>query len=253
MNRFLLTLVAALASVVLTVVPLLARINLFDPWYPGIDSHIGPLYSYRSTIGLIRGERLIELPVSMTCVSQPRIEVGGRWGLRSFAGNTGINDLQLGMKYQFVEETAEQPFVIGEAGIVLPTADADHGLGAGAVGLLLNWALQKNIDILTGYFGLGVQVNSENANRDKPENVFFYRIGASYPYREPWRLYGEFKGFNHGIARIKGVDVGESYQELYLAPGASYVYDNRTLLSAALLIGLTPESQRIGLLISTMF
>jgi hypothetical protein len=252
-NRIGLRWIAAACLMAALAAPSSARINIFEPWQPGLDTRIGTLYSYQATAGLIRGERLLELPVSFSYTADQRMEVGGRWGIRSLAGETGISDLLLGLKYQFLQETADQPYIVGEAGVTLPTADEDAGLGTGTVGLQLDWELEKSIDPVTTYFGLGIQLNSENSSKDRPGNIFSYRIGASYPYRDPWRLYGEFKGFNHGVSRVNGIEAAESYQELYLAPGVTYAYSKRTLLSGALLIGLTPESHKIGLLVNGTF
>jgi hypothetical protein len=230
-----------------------ARINVFDLWYPGHDSTLGPVYSYEPVAGLITGERFFELPVHFTYVSGPRTEVGGRWGIRSVDGRTGISDLLLGLKYQFLNGSSRYPRVVGETAVSLPTADYTRGLGTGAGGLLLEWLLEQEIRDVTGYFGLGIRLNGENSDRVQEGNVFNYHLGAGYTYAPRWRFYGELKGFNHGRPKVNGELAGSAYQELYLAPGLNFFWSARNTLSAALLIGLTPESSDIGLFISSNF
>lgn len=250
MKRLLISCFAAL----LLALPLEARINLFEPWYPGQDTGIGPLYSYQPVAAILKGDAFTEVPFSFSYMARNNLEVGGRWGIRSFSGHTGISDLLLGAKYQFTNGTSEEmPRVIGEAAFSLPTADSKQALGTGAVSLLLHWSLEKQIREFTGYFGLGVQLNSENSDKVKLGNIFSYHVGARYPYNDQWKLYGEFKGFNHAAPEFSGTTVGESFQELYLAPGADFLYRKDLTISGALLIGLTPESHHLGLLIGTTF
>ncbi|OGS19537.1 MAG: hypothetical protein A2219_02315 [Elusimicrobia bacterium RIFOXYA2_FULL_50_26] len=229
-----------------------ARINVFEPWFPGQDSKIYNDCSYQLLGSFIAGERLIELPLQFSYFSGAKTEVGGRWGLVSVDGRTGISDLIIGGKYAFLEESHRGPAVIGEAALILPTADSKNGLGQGSVGALLHWALEKKIEKTTGYFGLGIRLNSENADHVRPGNVFFYHAGASRLLRKRWRIHGEIKGFNHGSSSVSGA-TASGWQELYLAGGANYRLSDSRTISSALLIGLTPESHDLGFIISTSF
>jgi hypothetical protein len=233
--------------------PLEARINVLEPWYPGLDTSVGDVYSYQAGGSFLAAERTLEVPFYLSYVPDPRLEAGGRWGVKLFEGKAGINDLLMGLKYRFMQESDQAPAVIGEAAVSLPTGDSKNGLGTGSVDLLLHWALQKQIQQVTGYFGLGMRLNSENGDNVRQGSVFFYHAGAGYDYRPGLRLYGELKGFNHAEMKVSGLAVGNSsYQELYLAPGADYTCCGY-VFSGALLIGLTPESNDLGLLVSTRF
>ncbi|MHB9154218.1 MAG: transporter [Endomicrobiales bacterium] len=228
-----------------------ARINLFQPWHPGQDPGVTAPDSYTLEGSLQAAERLIELPARFTYGALPKLEVGGQWGIRHFNGYTGISDLMLGLKYQLLEGTGQKPWVTGEAAVSLPTADPSHGIGTGAGGFLLQWALEKEIRGVTGSLSLGTQLNSENGDHIRPGNVFFYRLGARYPYSPDMRFHGELKGFNHAKTRVSGTEIDDSaFQELYLAPGIDYTWNAQTF-SASLLIGLTPESQDLALSVST--
>lgn len=231
-----------------------ARINVFEPWHPGQDTKIGNIYSFQYIGSVLFGEKLQEVPFQLSYVTSKDMEVGGRWGVKNLEGNFGISDLLLGLKYSFLEETINKPGVIGEAAVSLPTGDQNKGLGTGSVGLLLNWALEKKIEYLTGYFGLGMAMYSENSDKVQVGNIFSYRIGASYPYQKDLRLHFEFKGFNHGALKIGGQSIGDTYQELYLAPGANYMVKNSDrIISGALLFGLTSQSSKLGFILSTNF
>lgn len=231
-----------------------ARINVLEPWHPGQDTKIGRMYTYQMAGGFLAGDQVQEIPFHFTYVSGPHTEVGGRWGLKNANGNFGINDLILGMKYSFLEESPYKPGVIGEVAASLPTADYKKGLGTGSVGLLFNWAMEKRIEDIIGYFGLGMNFYSENSDNVQPGNIFSYHVGGSYAYTKQWRLHLELKGYNHGISKTKGVKTAESFQELYLAPGANYIYADRELtLSSALLVGLTSESHKLGFIFVANF
>lgn len=230
-----------------------ARINLFEPWHPGQDSVVGEPYSYNGIVSFISGEKLLEIPFCFTYVSRTKFELGGRWGFKYADGNGGINDLLIGTKYQFVEESTKNPAVFAEGAVSLPTGDSSKGIGSGAVSLLLNWGIEKKIENVTGYFGLGDKLNSENADGLQEGNVFSFHIGISSPYKKEFFFFGEIKGFNHWPSKLKGAEITKTYQELYFAPAVSYTYKPNKTLYGALLVGLTSESHDVGLFISTNF
>jgi hypothetical protein len=232
---------------------LYARINLLDPWHPGQDSSIGKTNSYQA-LGLFRaGEYFYEVPFHFSYITGTKSEVGGRWGIISVKGKTGISDLVLGAKYQFITGEGNKPAVIGEASLSLPTADHKRGLGLGAAGFNVHWALEKEIDNFMGYFGLGFGMSAENSDNIKRGNMFYYHIGASCPYKKNYRIHAEFKGYNHGDTEVSGTSLSDSYQETYLAPGLNYYWTKNKTVSAALLIGLTKESDDLGLIVSCNF
>src|SRR3989339_365016 len=225
-----------------------ARINLLEPWFPGQDTKIAEETSSQFIASFISGDELWELPLQYSIVPGPKYEIGARWSLKSVAGRAGISDILLGAKFKLMDETSSKPSIIGETALSLPSGDYTRGLGTGGIGLLLNWALEKKLRRYTGYLGLGIQLNTENPDRVQQGNTFFYHFGASWPYRELFRLHAEFKGFMHSPLKAQGVSVGSTVQEFYLAPGLNYKLDARHTLSCSVLIGMTPESDRLGLI-----
>jgi hypothetical protein len=236
-----------------------ARVNVFEPWYPGLDMTVGAPYSSQLEGRFIAGERFWEIPAEFTYVTSRNVEVGGRWGLRSSSGNMGIGDLMLGGKYLFVDETADVPAVAGEFAISLPTGKFSDGIGTGSVDCLMQWLAKKKFRAVEGTFGLGMRFFSENSDKYTFGDTFFYQLGVSKQVnnsniKELSALYCEIKGTNHGKAKFDGSTIGDSdYQELYLAPGADIVVQKSLKLNTSLLIGLTSKSSDIGILINTRF
>jgi hypothetical protein len=255
-GRIILTAVAGLFCLAIVTE---ARVNLLDPWYPGQDCRLVQPGTFDTQVSLLRGERMLELPVSVSYAVDRPLEVGARWGVKHVDDVTGINDLILGLKYVVLTSEEHAANICGEAGVQLPTADSSNGIGTGAVALILHWTLQKQLKKETGYdissfFGLGYTINSENSDKLQLGNVFWYHIGAAYDYDAALRFYGELKGFNHTPVKVAGTTVDDSdFQELYLAPGADILFKNNMVLTTAILIGLTPTSNDVGILLSTRF
>jgi hypothetical protein len=78
----------------------------------------------------------------------------------------GLGDIELGLKYRFIQETDSQPMVGVFPLLEIPTGDADRGLGNGKVwGKLPIW-LQKSWEPWTTYGGGGYVINTASDARD---------------------------------------------------------------------------------------
>ncbi|MBN1622063.1 MAG: transporter [Endomicrobiales bacterium] len=227
-----------------------ARINILDTWHPGQDSAIKEVNSYQLIASFRTGEYFSELPFHFSYVISQKAEAGGYWGVKTVKGKIGLNDLKLGVKYQFLDGSGDKPAVISEIAISLPTGDHKRALGTGGVGLQLHWALEKEISSLIGYFGLGFETTSENPDKLKLGNVFYYHIGTSFPYQKNYRVHTEIKGYNHADNELNGTNLSDSYQEVYFAPGINYKWVKNRIVSVALLFGLTKQANDLGFLIS---
>ncbi len=230
-----------------------ARINVLELWHPGVDASIGLPSSYMLRAAFLSGDHFFEIPAEFTYVTSQNIEVGGRWGVKSNSGSNGIDDLMIGGKYVFAKETGQAPGILGEAAVSLPTGSFSDGTGTGSTDFLLHWAAVKQISKYEGTFGLGVRLNGENSDNLTAGNVFFYHVGASYPLQSDTTVYGELKGYSHGKSALNGVTLNDDYRELYLAPGVDYSLDSAWKFSCSLLIGLTSQSNDLGLIVSTKF
>lgn len=249
----------ALLAVTVFCAPAAARVNLLEPWHPGVDNTVPPTGTLTAQAAILRGEHLLEVPLSISYGVDTPLEAGARWGIRHVNDDTGISDLMIAVKYVVLTSPAHAATILFEGGAQLPTGDSSSGVGTGAVDFLLNWTLTKNLKAETShdidaYFGLGYTVTTENSDELKRGNMFLYRLGAGWNYDQHVRLYGELKGLNHVHAKYAGSRVDDSsFQELYLAPGADLRLIPSLPLSTAILFGLTPESHDVGLLISTVF
>lgn len=81
----------------------------------------------------------------------------------------GLGDIELGMKYRFIQETDHRPMVGVFPLIEIPTGDADRGLGNGRAWWRLPLWLQKSWGPWTTYGGGGYAINSAPNQR----NYFF--------------------------------------------------------------------------------
>ena len=230
-----------------------ARINLLELWHPGLDMTMGVPASYQLRSAFLWGDHFFEVPAEFTYVTSQNIEVGGRWGIKSNSGKLGLNDLMLGGKYIFLKEKGQYPGVLGEAAVSLPTGSFSDGTGTGSADFLFHWAAAKKFSKYESTFGLGIRLNGENTDKYSAGNVFFYHIGASYPLQSDTTVYGELKGYSHGRSKLNGTDLNDDYRELYIAPGVDYSLDRVWKFSCSLLIGLTSESNKLGLIVSTKF
>ena len=87
-------------------------------------------------------------------------------------------------------------------------------------------------------------------------SVFSYNGGVTFPIKETnnrLALTGEIKGFNHARNRKNGEDISSSADELYLAPGALWNFNQRLQFSGSLLIGLTTDSSDVGMNLEVRF
>jgi hypothetical protein len=71
----------------------------------------------------------------------------------------GYGDTEVGIKWRFLEETPARPQVGTFPIVLLPTGNAEHGLGHGSAQALLPLWLQKSVGEWTTYGGGGYWIN----------------------------------------------------------------------------------------------
>jgi Putative MetA-pathway of phenol degradation len=81
---------------------------------------------------------------------------------------TGLGDMELGVKYRFVHETDRWPQIGVFPMAELPTGNPDRGLGNGKVWFCLPLWIQKSWGPWTTYGGGGVALNSAPGQRNYP-------------------------------------------------------------------------------------
>ncbi len=259
MKKFL----ALFAVLAISFSPLHARINLLEPWAPGVDFSI-PVKEWTHGADLRWGSAksdLFQADYFLSRSLDQDWEVGGTLGyvstsggLNNGNGHSGFNDLTVAAQYKF--PTAMSPGdmqLIGEGGISLPTGNPDNGIGAGGVGALLGWGMQVPVQAVTGYAHLGLKFFTEGGDT-KFGTVFSYILGAQYELEPELSLTLDLRGFNHGKDKINGVRFHETRQEVYLAPGALWHPAKMPLqFLGSFLIGLSDDAYDVGLMVGAKY
>ena len=239
-----------------------ARINMLEPWSPGLDFVI-PESTWNHDVHVRTGfgkrsADLFELGYLLSTPVSPDWEVGGGLNFLSLnrpsRSESGLGDLALGAKYKTPRGILPPALELaGEAGLTLPTGDPDKGLGAGGLGLFAGGFFQGAMDnSVTGYSHLGVRAYTKGRQTDLGE-VFEYAFGIKYLVDDEWIAAADVRGFNHGADKYKGVK-GKRYQEIYLAPGAFYRPKRVPAeFLGTLLLGLTADSYDFGFQVSAKF
>jgi hypothetical protein len=78
----------------------------------------------------------------------------------------GFGDLELGIKFRFVQETDTLPMVGTFPLVLVPTGDKDKGLGSGETQVFLPLWIQKSWGPWTTYGGGGYWINPGDGNND---------------------------------------------------------------------------------------
>ena len=239
-------------TLILTATPsLYSRVNLIEPFKPGVDLSTLQRDKYNLSANIITGSGgktrdFLELPFVFTYGAERKLEIGMGLGIASYGAEIGISDLSAGAKYQFFKHTKEQPGISAEFGFSLPTGDYKRGLGTGGIGILMGWLIQKQIDEITGHFLLGYKIHTENPDKIRKGNELLYTLGVKHKIKKDITIIGELKGINHGYTYLSGKPLLQTgYQEVYLAPGIEYILDNKYDFYSALMLGLTASSNNI--------
>jgi hypothetical protein len=138
--------------------PLSARVNVLEPWSPGVDLDVPrEAWGHGANMRVGRGDAdLFELAYVLSHAPRSDWEVGGTLGYVSLdrpapvKSDTGLSDLTAAAKHRFSPSSSPGALeMAAEAGLSLPTGDPDHGIGAGGVGLLLGWGAKTPVQEAT--------------------------------------------------------------------------------------------------------
>ena len=116
------------------------------------------------------------------------------------ASQSGLGDIELGVKYRFVQETETTPQIGIFPMAELNTGDADKGLGNGKTWWRLPVWIQKSWGEWTTYGGAGYVINSAEGQKDYPFAGWLLQKDIG----EKWTLGGEVFG------RAKDTEDGQS-------------------------------------------
>jgi hypothetical protein len=123
----------------------------------------------------------------------------------------GFGDTEIDLKYQFVQESDTSPAIGFVPNFILPTGNADRGLGNGGSQIFLPLWAMKTWDKFTLYGGGGYLINNGIGNR----NDWYFGVVAQYQLSPQWSLGGELFHSTPPIVTqgsSTGVTLGAIYQ-----------------------------------------
>jgi len=241
---------------------LLGYVNLGEPWASGLDLSISPANTYNTSLDLVVAEHNLEISGNLTYGLGYNSEITGKLPLLLSEGKFGIGDIIFGIKYTANRKTSSSANFAGELALSLPTGDYKNSLGSGGLGILLDWLVAQKFPVGTAHFGFGFQSNSENPERLKFGDIFFWRLGLTRNLATRMEKMflkdvagtAELKGWNHFSSYLAGQEIaGSAYNELYLSLGIAGKANNYPV-KLALNIGLNSEvSSKLGLFAAVWF
>jgi hypothetical protein len=134
----------------------------------------------------------------------------------------GFGDLELGIKYRFIQETESVPMVGTFPIVLLPTGNKDNGLGSGETQIFLPLWLQKSWGPWTTYGGGGYWINPGEGNK----NWWFFGWLVQREITKQFTLGGEI--FHRTVSR----EGGESSTGFNIGGVINLTENHHILLSA---------------------
>lgn len=169
---------------------------------------------------------------------------------------TGIGDVLLNYRLQLLTETATRPAIAPRFSLILPTGDANRGLGVGSAGFQNNTAFSKIIaDRWTVHANAGFTFFPDASN----QTLTSYNLGASVIYAATSRLNLMLEcraDWNQELVPAPaptGPPGTEHSTSVLLSPGFRYAWnlahDTQVVAGLAVPIGLTDDSPDYGVFV----
>lgn len=253
-----------LLGVVALSTPGWARVNVLESWAPGFDASVSESkWNHSAHVGVLNsgaeGTDTTELGYALTMPVGTQWEVGGTWGYSTLdssgvRNDAGMTDIAVAVKRRIPETRLPAKInAVAEVGVSLPTADPDHGIGAGGFGFLGNAGLSLPLEAVRGYAQVGLKLYTPGRGTHWG-NVFTYSVGAMYSVRPDWMVSADVRVISHGKDKIDGVELADSVKEAYLAPGGVWrPAEGLVEVQGLLLVGLTADSSDFGMQVGVRF
>lgn len=255
---------------VLITLPLFSQISYFNLYRPYQTTLCCPVSIYG--LGIETNYFLVDsntarldIPISLYWGMVDSLEIGFKVSAMSINSGSnsekGVSDIIVGTKYNFLSPAKKKlyeenksydlsafPDVSGEFCFSLPTGDFKKGLGTGAVGIILNWLLEKEIQLRSGnkfnsFFGVGYRINTTNSDSYKYGNELFFNVGSYFRLKEKYILSCGFRGISHDNDEYYSNTITDSrYTENYIFGGLSYDLGVYQQFFSAISIGLDSKS-----------
>jgi hypothetical protein len=112
-------------------------------------------------------------------------------GVECVKSESGMGDLVLNLKWQFLEETTWMPRQAIVPAVKFPTANKDTGLGSGEIDYDLTWIASKSFsDTVGGHLNLGYSFIGESAGEDVGD-IIHYGMALDCQVTGPLQWVGE--------------------------------------------------------------
>jgi len=136
-----------------------------------------------------------DLGLSLTTGIVPHLDIALNAGYVILApdggsSENGIGDLELALKWNFLEEKENVPGLALKLGGTIPTGDEDKGLGSGGYALAAMLIAGKTLGNVEIYLNLGYARIDKTAEGDKP-NLFAASLAGKWEMIEALALVGE--------------------------------------------------------------
>ena len=122
---------------------------------------------------------------------EERTEIDEKNGEECKASESGIGDLVLAAKWQFLKETTWLPRQAIVPAIKFPTSDKDKGLGSGKMDYDLTWIASKSLcEKMGAHINVGYSWIGEPANEEVGD-ILHYGLALDYRLFDPLQWVGE--------------------------------------------------------------
>ncbi|MCX7956304.1 MAG: transporter [Endomicrobia bacterium] len=175
----------------------------------------------------------------------------------------GMSDMCVGAKYNLLEENkknlSSRPTISTELGIGFPTGDYKRNFSTGGFFGVIMWLFEKQIVMRTGHYfnlilNLGFKYNTKNQDDYRVGESFFYNFGSYFELNEKLEFSFGVKGINKSVDEFKGVKVFNTEKfKTYLYSGLTYNIDQYRKFFAAVLSGITEDSENLIFNIGMMY
>jgi hypothetical protein len=145
-------------------------------------------YPVGLTYGLVTG---LEAGLGFGGQYETRSELLHETGVANICEKSGIGDLAVGAKWQFVKESDHMSRQALVPSVKFPTADKDNGLGSGEVDYDLTWIASISFtDKIGAHINAGYSWIGEPIGEDVG-NILHYGVAADYQMADTLQLVGE--------------------------------------------------------------
>ena len=155
-------------------------------------------------------------------------------------GESGIGDLEAGLKFRFLEGEGARPALALTAGASIPTGDEDKGLGSGEVDLSAALVAGFEFKPVNLYVNLGYgRLTSADTDAGEKADIFSASAAVEWAVTEPFAVNAEF------LYESAGADGDDA--PLAVTAGAAYTFSDMIALDGGVRIGLSDAAPDWGL------